>query len=70
MARLPRHLLERAPEETVRRLCSSLLDEAAHALERMDEPEDKEGLHDFRVSLFPTGDSAVWNVSLGTPVSQ
>ena len=51
MAKLPRHLLERAPEETVRRLCLSLLSEAARALERMEDPEDKEGLHDFRVSL-------------------
>ena len=51
MAKLPRHLLERAPEETARRLCSSLLGEAARALERMEDPEDKEGLHDFRVSL-------------------
>ena len=51
MARLPRHLLERAPEETARRLCSSLKSEAARALERMEDPEDKEGLHDFRVSL-------------------
>jgi len=51
MAKLPRHLLERGPEETARRLCLSLLSEAARALERMENPEDKEGLHDFRVSL-------------------
>jgi len=51
MAKLPRHLLERSPEETARRLCLRLLDEAAKALERMNVPEDKEGLHDFRVSL-------------------
>ena len=35
----------------MRRLCSSLKSEAARALERMEDPEDKEGLHDFRVSL-------------------
>ena len=35
----------------MRRLCSSLQNEAARALERMENPEYKEGLHDFRVSL-------------------
>lgn len=44
-------LLGRTPEESARRLCLGLLDEAAGALERMRDPEDKEALHDFRVSL-------------------
>ena len=51
MAKLPRHLLERSPEETARRLCLALVDEASSALERMDDPDDTEALHDFRVSL-------------------
>ena len=51
MAKLPRHLLERSPEETARRLCLALVDEASSALERMDDPNDTEALHDFRVSL-------------------
>ena len=51
MAKLPRPLLERSPEETARRLCLALVDEASSALERMDDPDDTEALHDFRVSL-------------------
>lgn len=51
MTKLRRHLLERSPEETSRRLCLALLDEASSALDRMDDPEDSEALHDFRVSL-------------------
>lgn len=51
MAKLPRHLLERSPEETARRLCLALVDEASSALDRMDDPDDSEALHDFRVSL-------------------
>lgn len=51
MAKLKRHLLERSAEETARRLCLALLDEASSALERMDDAEDVEALHDFRVSL-------------------
>jgi CHAD domain-containing protein len=51
MAKLPRHLLERSPEETARRLCLALVDEASAALERMNDADDSEALHDFRVSL-------------------
>ena len=51
MAKLPRHLLERSPQETARRLCLALVDETSSALERMDDPNDTEALHDFRVSL-------------------
>ena len=51
MARLGNHLLGRSAEETARRLCLALIDEASSALDRMDNREDTEGLHDFRVSL-------------------
>lgn len=51
MPKLRRHLLARSPEETARRLCLRILEEASIALTRMDEPSDKEALHDFRVAL-------------------
>lgn len=51
MAELTRDLLERPPEETSRLLALSFLKEAADALERLNDPEDTEALHDFRVGL-------------------
>ena len=44
-------LLARSPEETVRHLCLSLLEEAKSALGRLEPGEDEEALHDFRVAL-------------------
>lgn len=51
MTKLRRHLLDRSPEETSRRLCLLILDDASSALARMEDPGDKEALHDFRVAL-------------------
>jgi CHAD domain-containing protein/CYTH domain-containing protein len=49
--KLTRALLERSAEETVRHLALGLLRDADAALERMDDSEDPEALHDFRVAL-------------------
>jgi CHAD domain-containing protein/CYTH domain-containing protein len=43
--------LERPPEETVRILALSFLDEAADGAKRMEKGDDSEALHDFRVGL-------------------
>jgi CHAD domain-containing protein/CYTH domain-containing protein len=43
--------MERLPEETARLLALSFLDEADAAADRMDNSEDTEALHDFRVGL-------------------
>ncbi len=51
MSELSRDLLKRPPEETVRHLALSLLEEAANGAERMKQGEDPEALHDFRVGL-------------------
>jgi CHAD domain-containing protein len=51
MIELTPSLLARSPEETVRHLCLDLLEEAKSALGRLDEGEDEEALHDFRVAL-------------------
>lgn len=51
MIRLTESLLQRSPEETSRHLCLGLLQEAAEALSRLDQAEDEEALHDFRVAL-------------------
>jgi len=44
-------LLSRPPEEGARLLALSFLDQAAEARPRLSDPEDGEGLHDFRVGL-------------------
>lgn len=44
-------LLSRSPEEGARRLALGFLDEAQAALPRLADPDDTEGLHDFRVAL-------------------
>ena len=44
-------LLDRPPEEGARRLALAFLDQAAAARPRLDDPEDSEALHDFRVGL-------------------
>jgi CHAD domain-containing protein/CYTH domain-containing protein len=44
-------LLERSPEAAVRLLSLALLDEAAGAARRLDDAQDEEALHDFRVAL-------------------
>ena len=44
-------LLARPPEEGVRRLALSFLDQAAAAFPRLADPADSEALHDFRVGL-------------------
>jgi CHAD domain-containing protein len=44
-------LLSRRPEEGARLLALSFLDQAAAARPRLDDPEDSEALHDFRVAL-------------------
>jgi len=47
----PPDFLLRAPEESVRRICVNLLEEAHAASERLDDPHDAEALHDFRVAI-------------------
>jgi CHAD domain-containing protein/CYTH domain-containing protein len=44
-------LLDRVPEEAVRRLALARVEEAAGAAERLADPADAEALHDFRVAL-------------------
>ena len=51
MIELTPSLLARSPEETVRHLCLSLLEEANSALGRLEPGDDEEALHDFRVAL-------------------
>ena len=51
MQELTREHLERPPEETVRILALSFLEEANDGAKRMEEGEDPEALHDFRVGL-------------------
>jgi CHAD domain-containing protein len=51
MIKLSPELLDRSPEEIARLLALSLLDQAATAQSRLDDSEDLEALHDFRVSL-------------------
>jgi CHAD domain-containing protein len=47
----PPRLLSRPPEEGARLLALAFLDQAAAARPRLDDPEDEEALHDFRVAL-------------------
>jgi len=47
----PPDLLLRTPEEAVRRICVSFLEEANEASKRLDDPSDAEALHDFRVAV-------------------
>lgn len=49
--RLPSDLLGRPAEESSRLLTLSYLDEIARAEKRLEDPEDPEALHDFRVGL-------------------
>lgn len=51
MASLTQEMLDRQPEETARLLAFSFLEEAEQALARLEDPEDREALHDFRVGL-------------------
>jgi CHAD domain-containing protein/CYTH domain-containing protein len=51
---LPPDLLQRSPEEASRRIVLELLEAADHAAERLDDPEDSEALHDFRVAIRRT----------------
>jgi CHAD domain-containing protein len=51
MIDLDRRSLTKSPEETARRLCLGLLQEADEALSRLEQGEDSEALHDFRVAL-------------------
>ncbi len=48
---LPPDLLMRSPEEGARRIALGFLDEAHAASLRLDDPKDKEALHDFRVGI-------------------
>ena len=47
----PPDFLLRTPEESVRRICVSLLAEAHAASKRLDDSTDTEALHDFRVAI-------------------
>ena len=48
---LPEDLLQRPPQEAVRRIALQLLQEAETASRRLDDPDDSEALHDFRVAI-------------------
>lgn len=48
---LPLDILQRTPQEAARRIALSFLDEAHAASLRLDDPEDSEALHDFRVAI-------------------
>lgn len=48
---LPLDLLHRTPEEAARRIALALLNEAHAACERLDDADDEEALHDFRVAI-------------------
>ena len=47
----PPDFLLKTPEESVRRVCVGLLAEARAASIRLDDPQDAEALHDFRVAI-------------------
>ncbi len=51
MIRFPPEILNRAPDESARRIATGLLEAAGEALERIRDPRDEEALHDFRVNL-------------------
>lgn len=51
MPKYPRNLLERSPPEAVGAIGVALLEDAQAAWARLDDPEDPEALHDFRVAL-------------------
>ena len=48
---LPQDLLLRSPEEGARRVALTFLDEAHAGSRRLDDADDKEALHDFRVGI-------------------
>jgi CHAD domain-containing protein/CYTH domain-containing protein len=48
---LPPDLLQRSPEESARRIALELLAAAQRASQRLDDPDDPEALHDFRVAV-------------------
>lgn len=50
----PAALLLQSPGEAVRRIARAFLDEAAAAAVRLDDPDDAESLHDFRVAIRRT----------------
>ena len=64
MTKLAQHLLARSAEETSRRLCLGLLDDASSALQRMDDPNDDEAMvaYLYRRSVR---EEAIWRGALG-----
>lgn len=48
---LPKDILARTADEVTRRIALSFLDEAHAASARLDDPDDAEALHDFRVAI-------------------
>jgi len=68
-APLPADLLQRSPEEASRLVVLALLDAAAEAAARLDDPEDAEALHDFRVAIRRTRSVLrAWKDALGKSV--
>jgi CHAD domain-containing protein/CYTH domain-containing protein len=51
MVKLPQDALDRSPEEGARRIALGYLEDARAALARLDDAEDAEALHDFRVAI-------------------
>jgi len=66
---LPPDLLKRTPEEASRRIVLDLLEAAERAGRRLDDPDDAEALHDFRVALRRTRSALrAWRPELGKSV--
>lgn len=69
--KLPDDLLLRSPEEAARRIGLSLLSQARSASKRLDDPEDAEALHDFRVAIRRLRSTLrAWGRVLGKPASR
>jgi CHAD domain-containing protein/CYTH domain-containing protein len=66
---LPPDLLKRSPEEASRRIVLELLEDADRASARLDDPDDAEALHDFRVALRRTRSALrAWKGELGKSI--
>jgi CHAD domain-containing protein/CYTH domain-containing protein len=69
--RLPPDISKRTPEEATRLVALAWLDEACAALARMDDEEDAEALHDFRVAIRRLrSTSGTWRSALGKAASK
>jgi CHAD domain-containing protein/CYTH domain-containing protein len=68
---LPSDILLRSPEEAARRIALGFLEEARAASRRLDDPDDAEALHDFRVAIRRLRSTArAWKPELATALSK